>query len=169
MAAGRIKVEVTMGKFVLYTEIKAPVAVCFDLSRSIDLHVTSMEKTNEKAVSGVTEGLIGLNEQVTWQAKHFFISMKLTSKITEFYYPYTFTDEMVEGPFQKMKHRHIFEEMSGHTLMADEFEFSSPLGLLGKLVDFIVLNNYMTALLRKRNEVIKLHAEMFITNHPKPE
>ncbi|TDE12791.1 SRPBCC family protein [Dyadobacter psychrotolerans] len=148
-----------MGNFILYTEINASVDLCFDLSRSIDLHLTSMEKTDEKAVSGVTEGLIGLNEQVTWQARHFFIPMKLTSKITEFYYPHTFTDEMVEGPFQKMKHKHSFEERSGHTLMTDEFEFSSPFGLLGKLVDFIVLNSYMTALLRKRNEVIKLHAE----------
>jgi len=158
-----------MGKFILHTEINASVNVCFDLSRSIDLHLTSMEKTNEKAVSGVTEGLIGLNEQVTWKARHFFISMKLTSKITEFYYPYIFTDEMVKGPFQKMKHKHLFEERNGYTIMIDEFEFSSPLGLLGKLIDFIVLEKYMIALLRNRNEVIKLHAERVITNHPKPD
>ena len=49
----------------LTIEINAPIERCFDLSRSIDLHTLSTSHTNEKAIAGVTSGLIGLNEEVT--------------------------------------------------------------------------------------------------------
>ena len=35
------------------TVIAAPIERCFDLSRSIDLHLESMSHTNERAVAGV--------------------------------------------------------------------------------------------------------------------
>jgi len=56
----------------LTTVIHAPVNVVFDLSRSINLHMESMTHTNEKAVGGVTNGLIQQGETVTWSAKHLF-------------------------------------------------------------------------------------------------
>ena len=42
----------------LTTEINAPIEICFDLSRSIDLHKQSMEHTKEEAIAGRTSGLI---------------------------------------------------------------------------------------------------------------
>lgn len=42
----------------LETIIDADIKICFDLSRSIDLHQISTAKTNEKAIAGVTAGLI---------------------------------------------------------------------------------------------------------------
>lgn len=66
--------------------IKAPIQVCFDLSRSIDLHMESTSHTNERAIKGRTSGLIELGETVTWEATHFGIRQQLTSIITEFAY-----------------------------------------------------------------------------------
>ena len=43
-----------MTKIILKTIINAPITVCFDLARSIDLHKTTMKHTNEKAVAGIT-------------------------------------------------------------------------------------------------------------------
>jgi hypothetical protein len=51
----------------LETVIRAPIERCFDLSRTIDLHMRSTEETQEIAVAGVTTGLIGLGEEVTWE------------------------------------------------------------------------------------------------------
>ena len=51
----------------LETLIHAPIDRCFDLSRDIDLHIRSTEGTEEIAVAGVTTGLIGLGEEVTWE------------------------------------------------------------------------------------------------------
>lgn len=143
----------------LYTEINAPIERCFDLSRSIDLHKISIEHTNEEAVDGVTSGLINLNESVTWRAKHFGIYQNLTTKITEFHSPKFFVDEMVKGAFKGFRHEHHFKAVNEGTLMTDIFDYQSPLGILGKLVDMIVLKRYMTRLLDKRNKTIKEFAE----------
>lgn len=143
----------------LHTEIKANRETVFDLSRSVDLHKISTEHTNETAVAGKTSGLIGLNESVTWRAKHFGIYQKLTSKITEFDRPHYFADEMVSGAFKKFKHEHHFADLNDGTLMTDIFEYQSPLGFFGRLADKLFLKTYLTALLEKRNRIIKKFAE----------
>ena len=56
-----------MPKIEITTAIKAPLEICFDLARSIDLHKISTAKSKEQAIAGVTSGLIGMNETVTWQ------------------------------------------------------------------------------------------------------
>lgn len=146
-------------KIELITEINAPIERCFDLSRSIDLHIESTKQTGEQAISGTTSGLIGLGETVTWRAKHFGIWQTLTSKITEYNYPNLFVDEMVQGAFKSFRHEHHFTKVDGHTLMRDVFVYQSPLGILGRLAEVLFLKRYMTQLLIERNRVIKEVAE----------
>ncbi len=148
-----------MPRIELRTEIKADKEIVFDLSRSIDLHKISTEHTNETAIAGKISGLIGLNESVTWRAKHFGIYQKLTSKITEFDRTNYFADEMVSGAFSEFKHEHHFTELNGGTLMIDFFEYKSPFGILGKLADKLFLKKYMTDLLTERNRIVKEFAE----------
>ncbi|RYE25205.1 MAG: cell division protein [Sphingobacteriales bacterium] len=143
----------------LETTIIAPVDICFNLSRSIDVHVGSMSESKEKAIAGVTSGLIGLDETVTWKAWHFSIPMKMTVKITSLNFPDSFTDKMIKGPFSKMKHVHQFIAQGPATVMKDIFEYTSPLGMLGKMVDILFLRNYMQRLLERRNDFIKQQAE----------
>lgn len=139
--------------------IKAPIQVCFDLSRSIDIHMESTSQTNERAVKGRTSGLIELGETVTWEATHFGVRQHLTSIITEFEPPNRFVDEMVNGAFKRFRHEHIFELQDGGTLMTDKFDYTSPFGPLGRLADVIFLQSYMERLLLRRNEYIKCIAE----------
>jgi len=148
-----------MPRIELRTKILAPIARCFDLSRSIDLHILSTKQTNEKAVAGITSGLIDINESVTWEAKHFGIVQRMTSKISELKSPKYFISIMVKGAFKSFLHVHEFKEVGGHTVMIDKLEFRSPLGILGKIVDRLVLRRYMTNLILKRNETIKKCAE----------
>jgi hypothetical protein len=44
-------------------------------------------------------------------------------------------------------------------VMKDLFEFESPFGFLGKLIDLLFLKRYMTKLLTTRNSVIQQKAE----------
>lgn len=142
------------------TYVDADKRIVFDLSRSIDLHEISTAHTNEKAIAGRTSGLIELNEQVTWRAKHLGVYQKLTVKITEFDFPHSFTDEMVKGAFKGFKHVHQFLDYhEDGTMMVDIFEYESPFGILGKLVDWLFLKKYMRNLLLKRNLIIKDFAE----------
>jgi hypothetical protein len=62
------------------TEIAAPIERCFDLSRSIDLHVKSVEWSSEQAIAGVTTGLISSGEEVTWGARHFGVMLSHASR-----------------------------------------------------------------------------------------
>ena len=146
----------------LATAIAAPVERVFDLCRSIDLHVASTAHTGERAVAGVTAGLIGLGEEVTWRARHFGVWQEPTSRITAFERPRHFRDSLVRGAFARFDHDHDFEPAGpdgSHTTMRDRFDFNSPLGPLGGLVDRLVLTGYLRALLVERNRVIKEAAE----------
>lgn len=143
----------------LTTFIAAPVERVFDLSRSIDLHKKSMSHTGEQAVAGTTMGLIGLDETVTWKAKHLFKTRIMKVRISDMKKPYSFTDEMVEGSFKSMKHEHHFKAIDNGTLAIDLFSFETPWGVLGKMVNILYLRNYMEQLLNQRNRMIREYAE----------
>ena len=141
------------------TEVRAPLERCFDLSRDIDLHVVSMRATGERAVAGRTSGLIGLGEEVTWEARHLGVRQRFTSRITEFVRPHYFQDRMVRGAFRSFAHDHFFEPTESGTLMRDVLEFHSPLGPLGRIADALFLSRYLRALLLQRQQVVKVAAE----------
>lgn len=143
----------------LTTLIRAPRDRVFDLARSIDAHQDSTDGTDERAVAGVTRGLIGLDEEVTWEARHFGIRQRLTVRITACDRPNHFRDVMISGAFKRMVHHHEFTEHPAGTVMRDHFVFASPLGFIGKLVDSAFLTAYMCRLLVRRNEVLRQLAE----------
>ncbi|HMG05574.1 MAG TPA: SRPBCC family protein [Chthoniobacterales bacterium] len=143
----------------LTTTIRAPIERTFDLARSLDLHMISTAHTGERAVAGVTTGLLGLGQEVTWRARHFGIWQHLTSRITAFERPVHFRDSMVRGAFRRFFHDHFFTQDGNFTIMRDVFDFRSPLGILGHMADRLFLTGYMRSLLQTRNSTIKAVAE----------
>jgi ligand-binding SRPBCC domain-containing protein len=147
------------------TIIRAPIARCFDLARSIEAHLAGNVRWGEAAVAegGVTSGLLGLGQRVTWRARHFGIRQRLTSEITAMDRPVYFQDTMIAGAFHSMQHDHVFRALSpGTTEMEDVFRFAAPLPVLGRLAEILVLRRYMQGLLSERNAVLKKIAE---SNH----
>ena len=143
----------------LTTFIAAPADRVFDLCRSIELHRKSMAHTGEEAVAGTTNGLIGLDETVTWKAKHLLKTRILKSKIVTMVKPLSFTDEMVSGDFKSLRHEHHFKRIDNGTLLIDLFHFEAPYGGLGRLANKLFLTHYLKKLLETRNQVIKEYAE----------
>ena len=143
----------------LTTFIAAPIERVFDLSRSINLHKISTSETQEQAIGGVMNGLININETVTWQAKHLFKVRRHTSKITAMQSPDFFTDEMIKGDFKSFRHEHHFKLVENGTIMIDMVSFESPYGIIGKCVSKFFLKDYLQSFLEKRNAVIKEYAE----------
>jgi ligand-binding SRPBCC domain-containing protein len=137
------------------TLVRASPERCFDASRDLDLHVKSMSGTGERAVGGRTRGLIELGEQVTWEARHFGIRQRFRSEITLFDRPRHFQDTMRKGAFASFAHDHYFELTAQGTLMRDLLVFRSPLGILGTIVDRLVMTSYLRRLLTRRNHAIK--------------
>jgi len=146
-------------KLVVETVIEAPIERCFDLARDISLHCRSAAHTGERAVAGVTEGLIGLGESVTFEGVHFGVRQRLTSKIVEFDFPSRFVDEMTEGVFRSMKHIHEFQQSERGTLMRDTLIWVSPFGVVGRLADWLFVSGHLRRFLVKRNAVLKEVAE----------
>ena len=143
----------------LETVIVAPQERVFDLARSIDAHQDSTEGTSERAVAGVISGLLGPEEEVTWEARHLGITQRLRVKMTQFDRPRHFQDVMLKGAFSRMQHDHSFESRGEKTVMIDRFEFHSPFGLLGRIVDRLFLTGYMRRFIVRRNAVLKQTAE----------
>ncbi len=141
------------------TWIQSTPQICFDLARDIGLHCRCAAHSHERAVAGVTHGLIGLGETVTFEAVHFGVRQRLTSRIVEFAAPHRFVDEMVSGAFAAMRHTHEFQEDSGGTLMIDVLEWHSPLGILGRFADKFFVGPHLRDFLRRRNRALKRFAE----------
>jgi ligand-binding SRPBCC domain-containing protein len=144
------------------TIMRAPIDRCFDLARSVEVHLAGNVNCGETAaaISGATSGLLGMSQRVTWRARHFGVRLALTSEITAFDPPRFFEDTMIYGPFRSMRHGHFFRSLtSGETEMRDIFRFEAPLPILGPLVEAAILRRYMRKLLGERNRVIKQIAE----------
>lgn len=145
-------------RIALSSSIVAPIERCFDLSRSIDLNLASTEG-HEKTVAGVTSGLIGLGQEVTWRGRHFGFAIRHTSRITAYEFPCYFQDSMVRGLFQSYCHDHYFEACDGATLMKDVVRFAAPYGVSGRVVERLVLARYIRKLIERRNSYLKSSAE----------
>ena len=144
------------------TVIEAPIDRCFDLSRSVEVHLLANIHSGEQAlaIGGATSGLVELNQQVTWRAKHFGTWQNLTSRYTAMQPPAYFQATMTEGIFRSMQADHYFRTLpSGATEMKDYFRVAAPLPILGPLAEALFLRRYMLTLLRERNAVIKQLAE----------
>ena len=152
------------------TRIHAPIDRCFQLSLSVEVHVRGNTHFSEQTVAlnrsrpggqpGTPQDPMGLGDTVTWQARHFWVTQRLTSRITRYDRPHAFQDTMLRGAFASMQHDHLFCTLpNGATEMRDHFRFAAPLGPLGLLAERLVLARYMRALLTERNAAIKQVAE----------
>jgi ligand-binding SRPBCC domain-containing protein len=148
-----------MGRIRVETTIAAPIERVFDVARDIDIHVASQIASREEAVAGRTGGLIGLGETVTFRARHFGVTMELTSRVASFEPPTRFVDEQVRGPFASFRHEHVFRSTGPRTMMIDDWTHRSPLGWLGRIVDAIALDRYLRRQLVARGQVIRTQAE----------
>jgi ligand-binding SRPBCC domain-containing protein len=141
------------------TSIDAPRERCFDLARDVDAHVRSTASTGERAVGGVTEGLLELGDEVTWEARHLGVTQRLTARVTRLDRPALFEDVMVRGAFASLRHVHEFIPREGGTTMVDTFTFASPLGPIGAIVDRLLIAGYMRRFLVSRANELKRMAE----------
>ena len=139
----------------LSTWVDAPVERCFLLSLSIDLHVASAGKSHVEAIAGVTNGLIGEGETVTFRGRHFGLRLRHTSRI-EALRPYSyFRDVMVSGAFRQFEHDHHFAPMDDGTRIRDQIRFSTGWGPLGRRLARRRLKEFLI----ERSAVIKRVAE----------
>lgn len=131
----------------------------FDLSLSIDAHLGAFRRSGERAVAGVTAGVIGHGEFVTWRARLFGVTWTMTNAITEWDRPHRFVDEQARGPFRSFRHEHVLTAVDGGTELHDLVRFEAPFGALGVVAERVVLGRYLSHLIDVRNEFLVTEAE----------
>ena len=141
------------------TFVRASQSVCFDLARSVDAHVQSAAASGERVVGGRTSGLLELGDEVTWEAKHFGITQRLSSRITQFQPPTFFQDRMTKGAFRFLEHDHLFEPKDNGTLMIDILRFKAPLGPIGWIAERTLIGPHLRRFLVERGLALKAMAE----------
>jgi len=141
------------------TFIAAPIELCFNLARTVEVHGGKHMWTVQKAVGGVTAGIMENGESVTWETSHFGLKLNLTSQIIHMEKPYTFTDKMIEGAFHSFTHTHEFIEKDKGTMMTDTFSYKAPFGIFGRIADRLFMANYMRRFITKQAENVKWFAE----------
>jgi ligand-binding SRPBCC domain-containing protein len=138
------------------TMVHAPMERCFRLAVSIDLQIAA---SGRKALDGVTSGLIGPGDSVTWQGS-LFGTVGRHQSLIEVWHPYTyFRDIMVDGHFKSYEHDHHFAPLNDGTRIRDEIRFSASSGMLGRIRERFFLRRKLTAMLKQRNALIKQAAE----------
>jgi ligand-binding SRPBCC domain-containing protein len=140
--------------------IKASLEVCFNLARDVNVHTQTTLKTKERAVGGVTKGLLEEGDSVTWEAVHFGIKQRLTSRVIFMEKPHSFVDVMVKGAFKSFIHIHQFVNEEEGTTMIDHFQYKSRFGPIGVLIDKLFLEKYMKRFIAMRATELKKIAEI---------
>jgi ligand-binding SRPBCC domain-containing protein len=141
------------------TRIAAPIALCFDLARDVDVHVKTSSSTEERVVGGKTSGLLELGDVVTFEGVHFGIRQRLTAKIVECVPPARFVDEMVAGAFTSLRHVHEFVVEGDAVLMRDTLTWRSPLGAVGAIADRLFVERHMRMFMMNKQSELKAYAE----------
>ncbi len=139
--------------------VYAPPQRVFDLARDPDVHVETASESGERIVTRTGSGLLELGDEVTFEARHFWIRQRLTSKIVVLELPVRFVDEMQRGAFKSLRHEHRFDPVDGGTRMTDTLDFEAPFGLLGMAAGKLFLEGYMRRFLERRGEALKRIAE----------
>lgn len=140
--------------------VRAPAGRCFDLARSVDLHVDSSTAIGARAVGGRRRGLSGVGDVTTWSARFFGVCFRMTTRIEDFSPPTGFGDRLTRGLLRRFGHVYRFAPMpDGGCVMSDELTVEAPFGPLGKLVERLYLARRMQSLVRRRLEHVKRVAE----------
>jgi ligand-binding SRPBCC domain-containing protein len=148
-----------MTTLLLETRIAAPPDVVFDAARDMDLHVASTARTNERVIGGVVHGLIGLGEEVTFEARHLGLRVSGTFRVTEYDRPHRFVDERVRGFLAAVRHEHLFAADGTGTRMTDRFTYRLPFGPFGRVADALAVRRHLQRLLHDRADFLRRHLE----------
>ena len=88
--------------------------------------------------------------RLTWQR----MPMKWRSRIAEYEPGVSFADEMLQGPYRRWYHRHLFRPTEGGVEMEDVVEYELPLGPLGTLAHAAVVRRQLESIFDFRRDAV---------------
>ena len=143
----------------LTTRVNAPVDRCFDLYRSVSLHVDSYKHAHERAVGPITSGLVGPGDVAAFRMRALGFPYRMSVKVVAYDRPLHFRDSQTEGFFLRADHDHYFAVEDGTTLVTDVFDYTPRFSWLGTLLDRLIVGRYVRWTIGQKNANVKRVAE----------
>lgn len=124
-------------EFIVYSNIEKVWKFYTDINH---LKIITPPNLNLKIIKTSSQ-LITEGQEVIIEGKIGIFKRKWNSKIT-YLKPYQYIDEMINGPFKRWKHNHIFQKINeNETQITDEIEFGISFGIIGRLLEMIAFSN----------------------------
>ena len=140
--------------------VQAPAERCFDLARSVELHVDSATDIAARLVGGRMRGLSANGDCTIWSARFLGVRFAMTTCIENFAPPFGFGDRLTRGLLRKFAHVYRFiPQPDGGCAMSDELTLEAPGGFFGRLLERCYLARRMSVLVRRRLEHVRRVAE----------
>jgi len=124
----------------------------FEAALSPELHAGSMARHQEQAHAA--QAVLGLHEEVAFTARHFGRTWRMTSRIVELIPDRLFVDEQTSGPFKRFRHTHTFVALEHGCEMTDHITYQAPFGVVGAVVERLVLTRYLRNLITQRGRYL---------------
>jgi uncharacterized protein involved in exopolysaccharide biosynthesis len=137
-----------------------------ELTAKVSDEITNLDREKYGGMAARMEALdrLGQNSKAIYLANIFIMLLFISIETAPIFVKLISS----RSPYDYLldEHEHIFKIEKNETQMIDRFNFQSPFGVLGKLVNVLFLKQYMTNLLSTRNEYLKAKAEeLNKTNH----
>ncbi|MBL7546007.1 MAG: SRPBCC family protein [Bdellovibrionaceae bacterium] len=88
------------------------------------------------------------------------VPSKWKTLISEWSPPTSFTDTQLKGPYKKWVHNHKFTKINDRsTQMVDTVVYEVPFGILGNLVNYLIVRHEVAKIFKHRNKTILKHFE----------
>jgi len=106
------------------------------------------------AIVETTDPRVHLGTEIVYRLRWKGIPIRWRSRISEYERNVRFADEMVQGPYRRWYHRHLFEQVAGGVEIRDVVEYELPLGPLGDLVHAAVVGEELHSIFDYRARTV---------------
>ena len=106
------------------------------------------------AVTSQQKVVMRKGAEIDYRFRWFIVPMKWRTLITAYNPPHDFVDEQMKGPYVLWRHRHTFEQTPEGTLVKDTVDYILPLGPLGALAHWIMIEAQLKMIFTYRQKTL---------------
>jgi ligand-binding SRPBCC domain-containing protein len=105
-------------------------------------------------VRSSTDERVRRGTEIAYRLRWQIFPMTWRSRISEYEEGELFADEMLQGPYKRWCHHHLFTEVDGGVEVRDIVEYELPFGPLGRLVHTMAVRAQLEAIFQYRHDAI---------------
>ncbi len=94
---------------------------------------------------------------IDYTIKLYGFEVRWRTLITEYEYPKKFIDQQIKGPYSMWHHVHTFYDHGDCVHMVDEINYSISFGLIGELINKLLIKKDLIEIFNYRKNIIDKH------------